>query len=138
MTDAEPRSEIAELTAAIRLLADAVTAKTLRPNPESILTTQEAAAMLRVSVETVRQLAVIQRLPCQFLEGDWRFLAGAVTGWLAEAPKPGACQCAGPRAESTRPVPVSPYVRHDDSDREAEEFLARLEKLREADDSDRP
>ena len=138
MTDAEPRSEIAELTAAIRLLADAVTAKTLCPEPQSILTAQETAAMLRVSVETVRQLAVMRRLPCQFLEGDWRFASGAVTDWLAEASKSGACQCAGTQAEPTSSIPLSPYVRHNDSDREAEEFLARLEKLREADDSDRP
>lgn len=47
-----------------------------------VLTLQEAAAYLRLSKETLKQLATQGRLPGRRIERTWRFLKAALDDWL--------------------------------------------------------
>jgi hypothetical protein len=50
---------------------------------EEVLTLQEAASFLRVSVEALSDLAERHAVPAQNIAGEWRFLRRALAGWLA-------------------------------------------------------
>jgi excisionase family DNA binding protein len=49
-----------------------------------VLTSEEAAAFLRVPEDTVRRLASKQALPGRKIDGEWRFLKAALTDWLRQ------------------------------------------------------
>jgi excisionase family DNA binding protein len=56
----------------------------LRPDGgEEVLTLEEAAALLRVPVETVRARALAGELPGRVFGEEWRFSRAALLGWLA-------------------------------------------------------
>ena len=48
-----------------------------------VLTLAEAAAFLRVSAKTMREMARDQRLPCQKVGREWRFLRSALEEWVS-------------------------------------------------------
>ncbi len=50
---------------------------------EEVLTLQEAAALLRLPVETVRASAVAGDLPGRAFGEEWRFVRAALLTWLA-------------------------------------------------------
>ena len=55
-----------------------------RTDPRAdVLTLAEAAAFLRVSTKTLREMARDRRLPCQKVGREWRFLRSALEGWVA-------------------------------------------------------
>lgn len=51
------------------------------PEPD-VLTLNEAAAYVRVSEKTLRELAKSRRVPCQRVGREWRFLRKALDDWL--------------------------------------------------------
>jgi excisionase family DNA binding protein len=61
----------------VEIMEDAVTAG------EDVLTLEEAAALLRVSVEAVRVRAAAGDLPGRLLAQEWRFSRAALLAWLA-------------------------------------------------------
>jgi excisionase family DNA binding protein len=71
-----------------QMLADQLAvgrAEVLRPDgTEQVLTLEEAAALLRVPVETVRARALAGELPGRAFGEEWRFSRAALLGWLAE------------------------------------------------------
>jgi excisionase family DNA binding protein len=77
------------------LLADQLTvgyAKVLESAGEAeVLTLEEAAALLRLPVETVRGSALTGELPGRAFGDEWRFARAALLAWLAgEQTTPGA------------------------------------------------
>ena len=63
------------------------------PTSDAVLTVAEAAAFLRVSTKTMREMARERRLPCQKVGREWRFLRSALEAWVsgggpARAPEP--------------------------------------------------
>lgn len=52
------------------------------PRGEDVLTLAEAAAYLRVTEDTVLQMAVDGLLPSQKIGVEWRFLRRALSDWL--------------------------------------------------------
>ena len=57
-----------------------------------VLTLEEVACLLRLSADSVRQLAEERELPGRRIDGEWRFARSAVMLWLSGA-------TAGPGAE---------------------------------------
>lgn len=57
---------------------------------EEVLTLEEAAALLRLPVETLRASALAGELPGRAFGAEWRFSRTALLAWLAgdEAPRP--------------------------------------------------
>ncbi len=51
---------------------------------EEVLTLEEAAALLRLPLETVRARAIAGDLPGRAFAHEWRFSRAALLGWLAE------------------------------------------------------
>jgi excisionase family DNA binding protein len=49
---------------------------------QEVLTLSEAADYLRVSEETLRQLASEKAIPAREVGGEWRFLKSALQDWL--------------------------------------------------------
>lgn len=47
-----------------------------------VLTLEEAAGFLRVSIETAEELAARGAIPGRRVEHDWRFLKSAIEDWL--------------------------------------------------------
>jgi excisionase family DNA binding protein len=47
-----------------------------------VLTLAEAADYLRLSIETVNNLALKGSIPGRNIEDDWRFLKSAIDDWL--------------------------------------------------------
>jgi excisionase family DNA binding protein len=47
-----------------------------------VLTLEEASGYLRLSIETVANLAVKGNIPGRKIENDWRFLKSAIDDWL--------------------------------------------------------
>ena len=54
-----------------------------RPFEPDVLTLEEVAALLSVSVEAVRELAESSELPGRRIASEWRFARSAVLDWLA-------------------------------------------------------
>ncbi|MDP8927935.1 MAG: helix-turn-helix domain-containing protein [Actinomycetota bacterium] len=52
---------------------------------KDVLTAEEAAEYLAVSVKTIRQLARAGRLPGRHVGKEWRFSRKALLDWLAES-----------------------------------------------------
>jgi excisionase family DNA binding protein len=50
---------------------------------EEVLTLEEAAALLRLSPEAVRQSAAAGELPGRLFGEEWRFVRAALLAWLA-------------------------------------------------------
>jgi excisionase family DNA binding protein len=71
-----------------QMLADQLTvgrAEGLRSDGgEQVLTLEEAAAMLRVPVATVRARALAGELPGRAFGEEWRFSRAALLAWLAD------------------------------------------------------
>ncbi len=61
---------------------------------EEVLTLEEAAALLRLPVETLRASALAGELPGRAFAEEWRFSRTALLAWLAgeEAPQPASRQ----------------------------------------------
>jgi excisionase family DNA binding protein len=55
---------------------------------DQVLTLEEAAAMLRVPVETVRARALAGELPGRAFGEEWRFSRAALLDWLADGHAP--------------------------------------------------
>ncbi len=47
-----------------------------------VLTLEEAADYLRLSVETIERQAIQGQIPGRRIEGNWRFLKAAIDDWL--------------------------------------------------------
>jgi excisionase family DNA binding protein len=47
-----------------------------------VLTLEEASGYLRLSIETVANLAIKGNIPGRKIENDWRFLKSAIDDWL--------------------------------------------------------
>jgi excisionase family DNA binding protein len=47
-----------------------------------VLTLEEASGYLRLSIETVANLALKGNIPGRKIENDWRFLKSAIDDWL--------------------------------------------------------
>jgi excisionase family DNA binding protein len=47
-----------------------------------VLTLEEASDYLRLSIETVANLALKGNIPGRKIENDWRFLRSAIDDWL--------------------------------------------------------
>lgn len=54
-----------------------------RPAIKDVLTAEEAAEYLAVSVKTIRQMASAGRLPGRHVGKEWRFSRQALLDWLA-------------------------------------------------------
>lgn len=52
---------------------------------KDVLTAEEAAEYLAVSVKTIRQMASAGRLPGRHVGKEWRFSRKALLDWLAES-----------------------------------------------------
>lgn len=52
---------------------------------KDVLTAEEAAEYLAVSVKTIRQMASAGRLPGRHVGKEWRFSRQALLHWLAES-----------------------------------------------------
>ncbi len=52
---------------------------------KDVLTAEEAAEYLAVSVKTIRQMASAGRLPGRHVGREWRFSRTALLEWLAES-----------------------------------------------------
>jgi len=61
-----------------------------RPFEPDVLTLEEAAALLSVSAEAVRELAESGELPGRRIASEWRFARAAVLEWLAGGTAAGA------------------------------------------------
>jgi len=59
---------------------------------DEVLTLAEAAAYLRLSKREVVDLVHSENLPGRFTAKDWRFLKGALMGWLLIPPQEAAKQ----------------------------------------------
>ena len=57
--------------------------------PDEVLTLEEVAAFLKLSVDTVRARAEEGELPGRRFGKDWRFARLAVLAWLADGDTPG-------------------------------------------------
>ena len=73
--------------------------------PDSdVLTLGEAAAYVRVSEKTLREMAKSGRAPCQRVGREWRFLRQALNDWLAgAAPADGAGAVSEPAGQQYLP-----------------------------------
>jgi excisionase family DNA binding protein len=60
---------------------------TQRPKVAEVLTLEETARFLRVSRAAVKRLAERGAIPCQQVEGSWRFLKTALEDWLSPKSK---------------------------------------------------
>jgi excisionase family DNA binding protein len=56
-----------------------------RPRDAEVLSSEEAAELLQVDLQTVLELSEAGELPGRKLGGDWRFSRSAVLRWLAGA-----------------------------------------------------
>ncbi len=85
-----------------------------------VLTLAEAASLLRVSDEAMRQSATLGQAPCQLIGGEWRFIDQALIGWVA------AGQSAHrPRGGGRHPL-ASGVAWTPETDQEAEAFIAEI------------
>lgn len=114
-----------EVTAAPEQIADGVRPRVrelldrLRPGAvrrPKVLTLSEAATLLRVSDEVMRQSATLGEVPCQMIGGEWRFIDQALVAWVAS----GRPRVAG-RHPATSGVPWTP-----ETEQEAEAFIAEI------------
>jgi excisionase family DNA binding protein len=55
---------------------------------EQILTLEEAAALLRLPIEAVRERAIAGDLPGRAFGDEWRFSRAALLAWLADGDAP--------------------------------------------------
>jgi excisionase family DNA binding protein len=54
-----------------------------RNDPEEVLTLEEAAELLRVTIDAVEEAVISAGLPGRRLGGAWRFSRAAILAWLA-------------------------------------------------------
>lgn len=92
--------------------------------PLKILTLAEAAHLLRVSEEAVRQAAAAGDMPGRLLGGEWRFDEIAVMRWMRPSPRNSS------QAEwiAARPVEIWDEA----AQRELDEELAELAAIRKS------
>jgi excisionase family DNA binding protein len=69
----------------------------LREDTEAVLTLQEAAAMLRLPVESVLARAEVGELPGRRFGEEWRFAREALLSWLATGEPPDRSRGSGGR-----------------------------------------
>jgi excisionase family DNA binding protein len=92
------------------LLAFAVSMTSAAAQPQAeVLTLDEAAAMLKVEVDRVRELALAQRLPGRLIGDQWRFSRAALLDWLRGVGPPvvdGAAASSPGAPTQARPLPL--------------------------------
>lgn len=54
------------------------------PDPPTVLTVDQAAELLQVSITQVRRLAKAGTIPARRMGGYWRFSREALLAWIAE------------------------------------------------------
>lgn len=52
----------------------------------TVLSTTEAAKMLKLSGRTIRELAEKGKIPCRKIGSQWRFVASELEKWLLNPP----------------------------------------------------
>lgn len=101
----------------------AANGKSVAPlSPLDVLTLDQAAAYLQLAADVVCAEADAGRLPGRRVAGEWRFSRAALLAWLSPAPA---------AAGWPPPAPFGPWS--PEAEREAEEFLATLARLRDED-----
>ena len=90
--------------------------------PSTVLTLDEAAAYLKVAPDVLRLEAEAGRTPGKRLADDWRFSEDAIRAWLSTPASPESNGHCVPQVEWNA-----------ETEREAEEFIKLMQKLRDSD-----
>jgi excisionase family DNA binding protein len=83
---------------------DAVTALVSGPEPE-FLTVGEAAVLLRVAEQTVRNELAARRLPGKKIGKEWRLSRTALIAYLSTPGTPRASRASGGAGDAAAPLP---------------------------------